>query len=176
MFIRPLLASAAMHVRRVSDTKSCSLADCLVRYCLQPPRPRPHRARRRPTALSSPILLQRAGNSSSTRQDRCVIGCFYQYEERRPQLPQARMPSCCHTHPFFAEASCSCFPSPTCLPACCVQGPDAAQSRRLKQLHWDKLKAVREGSVWSRASRLHSHLNVSELEALFQVGNGVGFV
>ncbi len=46
----------------------------------------------------------------------------------------------------------------------------AAQRRRLKQLHWDKLKQAREGTVWSKASKEQLRINYDELESLFQVG------
>lgn len=47
--------------------------------------------------------------------------------------------------------------------------PDAAQRRRLKALHWDKLKATGEGTVWRRAAREQAlRINITELEALFQ--------
>ena len=48
----------------------------------------------------------------------------------------------------------------------------AAQRRRLKQLHWDKLKQAREGTVWSKGSG-KLHINFAELESLFQVGGWV---
>ncbi|EFN59313.1 hypothetical protein CHLNCDRAFT_137684 [Chlorella variabilis] len=44
-----------------------------------------------------------------------------------------------------------------------------AQRRRLKQLHWDKLKQAREGTVWSRANRDKLHLDLRQLESLFQI-------
>ena len=50
-----------------------------------------------------------------------------------------------------------------------VSRPDAAQRRRLKALHWDKLKATGEGTVWRRAAREQAlRINITELEALFQ--------
>ena len=48
----------------------------------------------------------------------------------------------------------------------------AEQKRRLKQLHWDKLKQAREGTVWTRANRDKLHLDLAQLESLFQVGAG----
>lgn len=45
----------------------------------------------------------------------------------------------------------------------------AAQRRRLKQLHWDKLKQAREGTVWSKASNQKLSIDYNELESLFQV-------
>lgn len=42
------------------------------------------------------------------------------------------------------------------------------QQRKLKQLHWDKIRAPTEGTVWSRTSRA-APLNFDELESLFQV-------
>ncbi|PSC67234.1 formin 6 [Micractinium conductrix] len=45
----------------------------------------------------------------------------------------------------------------------------AEQKRRLKQLHWDKLKQAREGTVWSRANRDKLHLDLKQLESLFQI-------
>ncbi|KAK9806804.1 hypothetical protein WJX72_003461 [[Myrmecia] bisecta] len=44
----------------------------------------------------------------------------------------------------------------------------AAQRRKLKQLHWDKIKAPQEGTIWSQAQR-KTNLNFDELEALFQI-------
>lgn len=52
------------------------------------------------------------------------------------------------------------------------QAATAEQKRRLKQLHWDKLKQAREGTVWSRANRDKLHLDLKQLEQLFQVGGG----
>lgn len=49
------------------------------------------------------------------------------------------------------------------------QAATAEQKRRLKQLHWDKLKQAREGTVWSRANRDKLHLDLTQLEQLFQV-------
>jgi len=49
------------------------------------------------------------------------------------------------------------------------QAAAAEQKRRLKQLHWDKLKQAREGTVWSRANRDKLHLDLKQLEQLFQV-------
>lgn len=49
------------------------------------------------------------------------------------------------------------------------QQATAEQKRRLKQLHWDKLKQAREGTVWSRANRDKLRLDLSQLESLFQV-------
>lgn len=51
----------------------------------------------------------------------------------------------------------------------------AEQKRRLKQLHWDKLKQAREGTVWSRANRDKLHLDLAQLESLFQVGGSAGW-
>ena len=45
-----------------------------------------------------------------------------------------------------------------------------AHKLRLKQLHWDKLKQAREGTVWSRAKGDKLHLDLDQLESLFQVG------
>ncbi|KAK9817525.1 hypothetical protein WJX74_007435 [Apatococcus lobatus] len=42
------------------------------------------------------------------------------------------------------------------------------QQRKLKQLHWDKIRAPTEGTVWSRTSRA-APLNFAELESLFQI-------
>lgn len=44
-----------------------------------------------------------------------------------------------------------------------------AQKLRLKQLHWDKLKAAGEGTVWRLAREQHLSMNFEELEALFQI-------
>lgn len=49
------------------------------------------------------------------------------------------------------------------------QAATAEQKRRLKQLHWEKFKQVGEGTVWSRR-RDKLHLNLQQLESLFQVG------
>jgi hypothetical protein len=48
------------------------------------------------------------------------------------------------------------------------QRASAEQRRRLKQLHWDKLKQAGEGTVWSRANRDKLHLDLAQLESLFQ--------
>ncbi len=48
--------------------------------------------------------------------------------------------------------------------------PTASQRRKLKQLHWDKIKAPQEGTIWHQASGLNPNLNFAELESLFQVG------
>ena len=47
--------------------------------------------------------------------------------------------------------------------------PTASQRRKLKQLHWDKIKAPQEGTIWHQASALNPNLNFAELESLFQV-------
>ena len=47
--------------------------------------------------------------------------------------------------------------------------PTASQRRKLKQLHWDKIKAPQEGTIWHQASGLNPNLNFAELESLFQV-------
>eukprot|EP00884_Botryococcus_braunii_P003894 jgi/Botrbrau1/13505/Bobra.0082s0098.1 len=44
-----------------------------------------------------------------------------------------------------------------------------AQQRRLKQLHWDKIKEPQEGTVWSRSHGKAVNLNFQELESLFQL-------
>lgn len=46
----------------------------------------------------------------------------------------------------------------------------SVQRRRLKQLHWDKLKQAREGTVWTKGSKDQLRINYDELESLFQVG------
>ena len=51
-----------------------------------------------------------------------------------------------------------------------------AHKLRLKQLHWDKLKQAREGTVWSRAKGDKLHLDLDQLESLFQVGGRAGGV
>jgi hypothetical protein len=43
------------------------------------------------------------------------------------------------------------------------------QRRRLKQLHWDKIRTPQQGTVWARDQQLHVNLNLEELESLFQV-------
>lgn len=52
----------------------------------------------------------------------------------------------------------------------CVQvRPTASQRRKLKQLHWDKIKTPQEGTIWHQSSGLNPNLNFAELESLFQV-------
>ena len=46
--------------------------------------------------------------------------------------------------------------------------PTASQRRKLKQLHWDKIKAPQEGTIWHQSSGLNPNLNFAELESLFQ--------
>ena len=36
-------------------------------------------------------------------------------------------------------------------------------------MHWDKIKAPQEGTIWHQASGLNPNLNFAELESLFQV-------
>jgi hypothetical protein len=44
------------------------------------------------------------------------------------------------------------------------------QRRRLKALHWDKLKAAREGTVWSKTPALgQPKIDFDQLESLFQI-------
>lgn len=81
-----------------------------------------------------------------------------------------------------ADANANGGPQPNCVvlrsPTSQRQRPGSAeeekataeQRRRLKQLHWDKLKQAREGTVWSRANRDKLHLDLNQLESLFQVG------
>ena len=45
----------------------------------------------------------------------------------------------------------------------------AQQRRRLKQLHWDKIRAPQQGTVWARDNQPRVNLNFDELENLFQV-------
>ena len=47
--------------------------------------------------------------------------------------------------------------------------PSAQQRLRLKQLHWDKLREARAGTVWARGATRAPNLDFSELESLFQV-------
>ncbi len=42
------------------------------------------------------------------------------------------------------------------------------KSRRLKQLHWDKIKTPQQGTVWAK-DQPQVNLNLTELENLFQV-------
>ena len=49
--------------------------------------------------------------------------------------------------------------------------PTASQRRKLKQLHWDKIKAPQEGTIWHQTSALNPNLNFAELESLFQVSS-----
>ena len=42
------------------------------------------------------------------------------------------------------------------------------KSRRLKQLHWDKIKTPQQGTVWAK-EQPQVNLNLTELENLFQV-------
>ena len=42
------------------------------------------------------------------------------------------------------------------------------QARRLKQLHWDKIKTPQHGTVWAK-DQPQVNLNLTELENLFQV-------
>ena len=42
------------------------------------------------------------------------------------------------------------------------------KSRRLKQLHWDKIKTPQQGTVWAK-DQPQVNLNLIELENLFQV-------
>ncbi len=44
----------------------------------------------------------------------------------------------------------------------------AQQRRRLKQLHWDKIRAPQQGTVWARDNQPRVNLNFDELENLFQ--------
>jgi hypothetical protein len=48
---------------------------------------------------------------------------------------------------------------------------DQGQRRRLKQLHWDKIKAVRTDTIWHRANDLENptRIDFEELENLFQI-------
>lgn len=46
----------------------------------------------------------------------------------------------------------------------------AAQRRRLKALHWDKIRAPQAGTVWSQAAGQQLKLDFDQLESLFQVG------
>ena len=46
----------------------------------------------------------------------------------------------------------------------------SAQRRRLKQLHWDKIRAPSEGTVWSHGRAAPLALDFSQLESMFQVG------
>ncbi|KAK9825141.1 hypothetical protein WJX81_003866 [Elliptochloris bilobata] len=45
----------------------------------------------------------------------------------------------------------------------------AAQRRRLKALHWDKIRAPQAGTVWSQAAGRQLKLDFDQLESLFQV-------
>ncbi|CAL8462809.1 g2342 [Coccomyxa elongata] len=45
----------------------------------------------------------------------------------------------------------------------------AQQRRRLKQLHWDKIRAPQQGTVWARDNQPRVNLNFDELENLFQI-------
>ncbi|KAL0019924.1 hypothetical protein WJX77_010272 [Trebouxia sp. C0004] len=53
--------------------------------------------------------------------------------------------------------------------------PTASQRRKLKQLHWDKIKAPQEGTIWHQASGLNPNLNFAELESLFQILENTAF-
>ena len=44
----------------------------------------------------------------------------------------------------------------------------AAQRRRLKALHWDKIRAPQAGTVWSQAAGRQLKLDFDQLESLFQ--------
>jgi hypothetical protein len=44
----------------------------------------------------------------------------------------------------------------------------AAQRRRLKALHWDKIRAPPAGTVWSQAAGRQLKLDFDHLESLFQ--------
>ena len=48
----------------------------------------------------------------------------------------------------------------------------ASQRRKLKQLHWDKIRGSQEGTIWSKAKGQNPNLNFAELESLFQVSTG----
>lgn len=51
-----------------------------------------------------------------------------------------------------------------------VQAPSEAQRLKLKQLHWDKLKATGEDTVWRKRPRHgRPHIDFTELESLFQI-------
>jgi len=47
--------------------------------------------------------------------------------------------------------------------------PSTVQRRKLKQLHWDKLKAVGEGTVWQAPLPDQPRIDFAELESLFQI-------
>jgi formin 2 len=47
--------------------------------------------------------------------------------------------------------------------------PSSQQRRRLKQLHWDKLREATAGTVWARNGAASPNLDFDELENLFQV-------
>ena len=60
-------------------------------------------------------------------------------------------------------------------PASCMLAQvraSASQRRKLKQLHWDKIRGSQEGTIWSKAKGQHPNLNFAELESLFQVSKG----
>lgn len=44
----------------------------------------------------------------------------------------------------------------------------AQQRRRLKQLHWDKIRSPQQGTVWANNQQPRVNLNFDELENLFQ--------
>lgn len=46
------------------------------------------------------------------------------------------------------------------------------QRRRLKQLHWDKIRTPQQGTVWARDHQQNVKLNLEELESLFQARSG----
>ena len=49
----------------------------------------------------------------------------------------------------------------------------ASQRRKLKQLHWDKIRGSQEGTIWSKTRGASPNLNFAELETLFQVGRTI---
>lgn len=83
-----------------------------------------------------------------------------------------------HTSAFLAEFNSGIYQKPNLVDkirkgnvrGCMMQvRPTASQRRKLKQLHWDKIKAPQEGTIWHQASALNPNLNFAELESLFQV-------
>jgi len=50
-----------------------------------------------------------------------------------------------------------------------ASSPDNKPKLKLKQLHWDKLKATGEGTVWKAAREKGVPLNLSQLEDMFQI-------
>ena len=66
--------------------------------------------------------------------------------------------------PWPDQTTCAAIQRHTEKRACLLQ----VKSRRLKQLHWDKIKTPQQGTVWAK-DQPQVNLNLTELENLFQV-------